>query len=125
MIFGDASGNIFQLGTQTSDSGQPIASVIELMFDLGNPLQSKEWRTLWGFFNPGCGAQIEVASSDTYIKENKHWQVTGPARDGVVEYRFKNGERGRFLYVKITESSRDPAYTLYGIGINADLVPYQ
>ncbi len=124
MVFGNASGQVFQLGTQTSDNGKPIESIIEMMFDYGNPLQQKDWRILWGFFNPGCGAQIEVATSDTYIKENKKWQTIGPAKEGVVYYRFQ-GNRSRFLYVKITESSRDPAYDLYGIGIEADLVPIQ
>ena len=71
--------------------------------------QKKEWRTLWGFFNPGCGAQIAVCVSDTFIKENKRWTVIGPAREGVLECRFKNGERSRFLYIKITDNSTEPA----------------
>lgn len=119
------AGTIFQLGTQTSDNGAPIESILELMFDFGNPLLQKDWRILWGFFNPGCGAQIEVATSDTYIKENKNWQTVGPAKEGVVYYRFRNGERGRFLFVKVTESSRDPAYICYGFGLEADLVSSQ
>lgn len=125
MIFGNATGQVFQLGTQTSDNGKPIESIIELMFDFGNPLAQKEWRILWGLFNPGCGATIEVATSDTFIKENKRWQVVGPAKEGVVYYRFRNGERGRFLYVKITENSRDSGYELYGIGLEASVVPTQ
>lgn len=125
-IFGNSTGQVFQLqGTATSDAGKPIESITELMFDYGNPLLQKEWRIIWGFFNPGCGAQVSVAVSDTYIKENKAWQVIGPAKEGVVYYRFKNGERARFLYVKITESSRDPAYECYGWGIDANLVPTQ
>jgi hypothetical protein len=125
MIFGNATGQVFQMGTYTSDNGKPIESVLELMFDYGNPLQQKEWKILLGFFNPGCGAQIEVATSETYIKENKKWSVIGPAKEGVVYHRFRNGERARFLYVKITESSRSPAYQCYGIGLQADLVPLQ
>lgn len=125
LIFGNASGQVFQMGTQTSDNGQPIESVIELMFDFGNPLLEKEWRILWGLFNPGCGAQVSVATSNTFIKENKKWQVIGPAREGVIYHRFQQGERGRFLYVKITDSSRDPAYQLYGVGLDATLVQSQ
>lgn len=124
LIFGNDSGQVFQLGTQTSDNGQPISSVLELMFDYGNPLQTKEWKVFWGIFNPGCGAQIQYAVSNTFIKENKTWQTMGPAREGVVYHRF-NGARGRFLYIKITESSRDPAYECYGVGIKADIVPSQ
>jgi hypothetical protein len=126
LIFGNASGQVMQYqGTATSDNGQPIESILELMFDFGNPLLQKEWRILWGFFNPGCGATIEVATSETYIKENKKWQTVGPAKEGVVYYRFRNGERARFLYVKITDNSRDPSYTCYGIGIDAVIVPAQ
>ncbi len=88
LIFGNSTGQVFQVGTQTSDNNKPIESVFELMFDYGNPLQQKDWRILWGFFNPGCGAQIEVATSDTYIKENKKWQVLKPAIEGVVYARF-------------------------------------
>lgn len=126
MIFGNSTGQCFQYqATATSDAGQPIESIIELVFDFGNPLLEKEWRIFWGFFNPGCGAQISVATSNTYIKENKKWKILGPAQEGVVYYRFKNGERARFLYVKIMESSRDQAYQCYGIGLDASLVPSQ
>lgn len=126
MIFGNASGQVFQMqGTATSDNGQPIESIFEMMFDYGNPMLQKEWRILWGFFNPGCGATIQVATSDTYIKENKRWRTIGPAKEGVVFYRFNQGERARFLYVKITDSSRDPAYEAYGIGLDASIVPSQ
>ncbi len=124
-MFGNSTGQVFQLGTQTHDSGKPIESILELMFDFGNPIQEKEWRLLWGFFNPGCGAQIEVATSNTYIKEDKKWSVIGPAKEGVVYHHFQKGQRGRFLYVKITDNSKDPAYELYGIGLEANLVPIQ
>lgn len=126
LIFGNSNGQAFQYqGTATSDAGKPIESVLELLFDFGQPHMEKDWRILWGFFNPGCGAQISVATSNTFIKEAKKWQVIGPAKDGVVYHRFPYGERGRFLYVKITESSRTPAYTLYGFALDADVVPTQ
>lgn len=124
LIFGDASGNIFQYqGTANSDAGQPIEAIIEMMFDFGDPLTQKDWRVLWGFFNPGASAQIAIAVSDTYTKEDKNWQILGDAQEGEVVYRIPSNTRGRFLYVKIMESSRTAPFTLYGIGLDATLVP--
>lgn len=124
LIFGNATGQTFQVqGTAMSDNGKPIEAIIEMMFDFGNPLLEKEWRVLWAFFNPGCSAQVSVATSDTFIKDNKRWQVIGDGREGAMVYRFRNGERSRFLYVKITENSTITPFNLYGIGLDADTIP--
>jgi hypothetical protein len=75
MIFGNQTGQVLQMqGTATSDAGKPIESIIELMFDYGNPLLQKDWRIFWGFFQSGCGAQISIATSDTYKRKTNYGQ---------------------------------------------------
>lgn len=128
MIFGDSTGQTYQYGgTFTSDNGQPIESVLEVMYNFNMPHVKKEWRTFYGFFNPGCEGQIMGAISDTFIKEEKEWFDMGDIVEGVVEYRFQGPlpTRGRFLYIKIIESSRNARFNYYGAAIDASPVPTQ
>ncbi len=132
MIFSNAQGNIFQYGNQqTSDNGQPIESIVEMVFHMNAPHLQKDWRNFWAFFNPGCQAQVLIAYSDTFLKEEKNWIVIGQGNTGIVYYRFPAsspglpGSRSRLLYVKIIESSRNSRFDLYGVAIDGDIVPIQ
>ncbi len=120
LIFGDRAGGVFQYqGTATSDRGNPIESILELMFDYGDPATQKDWKQLWGFFNPGCQAQVSIATSDTFIKGDKRWTSIGGAKQGVLFHTFPTGHRSRFLYVKIIENSTLPAWNCYGFALSA------
>lgn len=118
LIFGDSTGQVYTLGgTNTTDNGLPITSVIEFIFHDGMPELEKAFNYIWLFFNPGCEAHIQVAVGNTYTKGKKQWVNLGDATNGVVEYKF-SGQRGRILFVKISESSRNARFTYYGASIS-------
>ena len=73
-------------------------------------------------FNPGSQAKIQIALSDTFTKENLRWVDIGSSKDGVVEYRFPEGSRGRFMFYKIYEASRDSRFQFYGWEFDADKI---
>lgn len=128
-IFGNSSGQCFTYGgTALSDNGNAIESIMEFVFHANQPHLQKEWRQYWGFFNPGCQAQVLFATSDTFIKEEKQWTPIGDAKTGVVYFRFPasaNGvsTRSRFLYIKIVESSQNARFDYLGCTIEAESVP--
>lgn len=123
LIFGDSTGQVYKFGTTNlTDNAKPISAVMEYIFHFGDPHLDKEFRWFWGFFNPGCEAQIQIAIVDTFVKGKKKWTNLGDAVSGVVQYRFPTGSRGNLLYVKIIESSRTSRFTYYGCAIDFDLV---
>ena len=75
-------------------------------------------------FNPGCSAQVKVAISNTFTKGAKNWIDLGQAVDGVVDYHFPSGSRGRLLYWKITESSRNSRLNFYGMEFDAEVIEH-
>lgn len=123
-IFGDSSGQCYTLGgTATSDNGQPIESIMEFIYHDGAPELEKKFNYLWMFFNPGCGARVQVAVGNTYVKGKKNWIDIGDVTSGVKEFKFTNGERGRLLFIKITESSIDSRFSFYGCNVDYDPIP--
>ena len=122
-IFGNSSGQCFNYGgIALNDNGAPIESIMEFVYHCNAPHIQKEWRNFWGFFNPGCQAQIMYATGDTFIKEDKKWIPMGDAKSGIVYYKFQV-PRSRLLYIKIVESSRNARFNYYGCSIDVDLVP--
>lgn len=123
LLFGNSSGQVFQYGgTATTDNGQPISTVMEFTFNLNQPHIEKYWRWIVLFFNPGCEAQIQVATSDTFDRKKKDWKDIGQATSGLVKYRFETGSRSHMLWVRIKDNSRNARYTCYGMSISAVLV---
>ena len=122
LIFGDASGQCYRYaGTATSDNGLPIESVLQGFIHL-NTFEDKKWNWIVGMFNPGCQAKIAFALSDTFTLNSLQWQDVGDAFDGVVEYRFPSGSRGKFLFWKIYEYSSSTPYHFYGWEFDADII---
>jgi len=122
MQFGNSTGQVFTYcGTATTDNGVAIPTVIDMVFDFSSPFFEKEWRWFWGFFNPGCEAQIQIAHSNTFVKGTKKWIDLGDARSGVVQYHFPPGSRSRILYVRVKESSKNARSVFYGVSIGASL----
>lgn len=120
LIFGDATGQCYQFaGTATSDNGKPIVSVLEFVHHGGIPYLEKKWDWFTGFFNPGNEAKVQIAVSDTFTRDKLNWVEVGDCSDGVAEFRFPPGTRGRLLFIKIYESSSDSRFTFYGYDVQA------
>lgn len=124
--FGGAGGQAYQLsGTATSDAGNAISSTIEFVIHSDAPDRDKHWKNMKLFFNPGCNAKVQVALANSYLKgdSEKVWGEVLGCNNGVCEVFFKQGEnRGKFLYVKIYDSSKDSSYTYYGYTYDAEIV---
>ena len=106
MIFGDSGGQCYTFGgLSTSDNGATIPVVMEGILHMGT-LREKKWDYIRFLFNPGMMGQVQVAMTNSFTKGTKNWITLGPAKDGVVEYKFPSGSRSTFLNWKITEASR-------------------
>lgn len=114
LIFGNSTGQVFQFNDGNNDNSKPIESIMEFVYHFGVPNLIKEMRWFWGFFNPGCEAQIQIAIGDTYTKGQKNWIDLGDAKNGVVQYRFPTGSRGKLLFLRIKENSTNAPFTYYG-----------
>ena len=120
LLFGNSSGQVFKYGgTAIADNATTITAVMEMVFNFNAPWFDKDWRWFWGFFNPGCEAQVQVALADTFIKGTKKWIDLGDARSGVVQYRFPTGSRSKLLYLRIKESSKTARFVFYGACLGA------
>jgi len=120
LIFGDAGGQCYQYaGTAMSDNGAPIEVQLE-GFIHGGTFREKKWNWITGMFNPGCKAKIQIAISDTFTPRTLNWKDVGDAVDGVVDYRFPSGSRGKFLFWKIYESSTTTPFEFYGWEFDAE-----
>lgn len=122
-LIGASNGQCYHLnGTANTDNGTPIESQMIYMTHLGAPEIEKKWNTYWGFFNPGCEAKVQVAVSDSIRNYNLKWESLGDTKNGVVEYGFPSGSRGRFLFINITDNSVANPFTYYGHAIDAEPV---
>ena len=122
LIFGDATGQCYQLaGTATTDNGNTIEAII-MGFVHGGSFDEKKWNWFNAMFNPGCQAKVQIALSDTFTYGKLNWIDLGDAKNGVVEFRFPSGSRGRFLFWKIYEASRNTRFQFYGCEYDADII---
>jgi hypothetical protein len=109
-------------GTNTDDNGSTITSVMEGVIHM-DTLLDKKWNWFRALFNVGCEAQVQIAISNTFTKRTKNWVTLGQALDGVAEYRFPEGSRGKFLFWKINESSRNTRMNFFGFEYDATIQP--
>lgn len=124
LIFGASGGQCYTLGgTALTDDTSAISTRLEFVLDMDNPEREKEFRRMWGFFNPGCQASVQVATGDSYRRTALNWVEVGDVTSGVMQLTFPQGSRGRLLYVRISESSKTAPFVFYGFCIDADLVP--
>lgn len=116
MIFGDANGQCYQVDNTMTDAGSAIPMEMLFFFTGKMPHVDKQWRWWRGFFNPGCEAKVQVACSDVFDYQSLTWSDLGDCSSGFVEYHFDNPEnnRGRFLFVRIYESSTNSRTTFFG-----------
>lgn len=123
LLFGNSSGQVFKYGlAATSDNGVAVSATMELLFTANVPHLSKDWRWFWGFFNPGCEAQIQIAFSDTFIRGAKNWIDIGDASSGVVQFHFPAGARSKLLYLRIKDASKTARMIFYGANLAYKLV---
>lgn len=108
-------------GTNTTDNGAPIESVLEFVIHGGAPAKDKEWKYCTFIFNPGCQAKIQVAASNSFTKGKLNWVDLGAAIDGVVEYK-PGGLMSKLLFVKIYEASRNARFHFYGFDYEAEVI---
>jgi len=122
LIFGDANGQCYtQGGTNLTDNGTAIDCVMEGVLHFGQPESDKRFNYIWAFTNPGCQAKIQVAISDTFTKGKKNWVDMKQLSDGVMETKFSEG-RGKLLFWKVSEASKDSRFQFYGFTVSVDFI---
>lgn len=126
MIFGGAGGQVYQLsGTATSDNGNAISAKVEFLIHADVPDREKLFKQIKLYFNPGCNATCQVAVADSFIKgdANKQWMDVGGVNTGVAILNPTQGNnRGRFMHVRIQDSSTTNRFTFYGYDYEAEIV---
>lgn len=121
LLFGDKNGQVYKMSeTATSDAGQPIEAELIFMLHGGVPDISKKWNEINLFFNPGCEARVQVAPSYIFDLTRVRWQDLGDVTEGVIHYRFQQGTRSKFLFVKITDNSTVAPFTYYGMAVDVE-----
>ena len=108
-------------GTVTADNTATIECVMEGVLH-GNTLLDKKWNWFRASFNPGCQAKIQVAITNTFNTGSKNWIDLGDASSGIVEKKFPEGSRGKFLFWKIYEASRNARFHFFGFEFDADII---
>lgn len=121
LVFGAGSQVYTFGGTNTTDNGATIESVLEFVIHAGLPSKDKEWKYCEFLFNPGSQAKIQVAAANTFTKGKKKWVDLGSAIDGLVEYK-PSGLRSKLLFVKIYDASRNARWQFYGFSYDAKVV---
>lgn len=121
LIFGDTSGQCYQLDNSLTDNGQPITAEMVFVFTYGIPGFEKKWNWLRMFFNPGCEAKVQIAATNIYEYSRLQWRDVGDCSSGVVEYRFPDNPKSRLLFMRIYESSTNSRFSYYGHEIQAEV----
>ena len=75
--FGDASGQCYQFDDSFTDNGESIPTEMVFVYHFDSPQFQKAWRYWRGFFNPGCEANVQVATSDSYTYQTLKWKDLG------------------------------------------------
>lgn len=119
LIFGDTDGNTYKFDNTLKDVTVPIEATLEMVLHAGT-MYTKAWKMLRAIFNPGCGASIMVAFSDTYTSQSKNWITLGDARRGKVEYKLPDN-RSVFMFIKIIDVSTSNTFEFYGLEVDYDV----
>ncbi len=122
-IFGADDGQCFVFRNEfNNDSGAPIEGVVEFIVKAGT-LKDKNWYNVRVSCNPGCEAQVEVAVTNTLTERARKYVSLGQVVDGVLDARIpSNMARGRFMFVKVSDTTTSHSFILYGAEIDYDLV---
>lgn len=148
MIFGDSTGQCFQLDpTATTDNGNIITTELVFLFTYDSQATSynqssssstsgisydKKWNWIRLFFNPGCEVNIQAAFANTFTYQHLQWfdivdnspNPNQNAQDGICEFRFPSNpqtDRSKLMFLRIYEASPNSQWTYYGSQISADV----
>jgi len=117
LVFGAANGQCYQMGGN-SDNGHPIVSEIQGVLNMGVPDMDKKFSFIRVHFNPGCGARMQVAITDTFNSGSKKWIDLGDLQTGFKKMAFPSDSRGKLLFYKITDSNSQSAFKFYGMCVD-------
>ena len=121
LIFANGSQCYTYGGTVTDDNTATIETVMEGLLH-GNTLLDKKWNWFRASFYPGAEGHVQLAITDAFTRGKKNWITLGQSKNGVVEYRFPEGSRGKFLFWKITDASRNARMHFYGMEYDATVI---
>lgn len=122
-IFGGTGGQCYTYGgTAVSDNGQPIECAAEGVIHFNRPEQDKLFDRLWALGSPGCNAKIQIAISDSFNLNSLKWIDIGDLKMGIRKFVFPAGSRGKLLFWKLYEYSKDSRFNFYGFIISAEAI---
>lgn len=122
LIFGDNTGQVYKFGgTATTDAGQPIYAVGEVLFSGSDPANEKSWRKYRALFNPGSQAKIQIALSDTFRRDSLRLTDLGDTSQGNVDYRFPQSSNSKLLFIRVYENSKDSRFNWFGHAIEFEI----
>jgi len=120
-IFGASGGQCYTFGgTAISDNGSSIEAIAEGILHFGIPETDKYYRELWAFASPGCQATLQIAISDSFDRRSLKWQSIGGLQTGCAHYGFSPESRGKLLFWRISEMSKDSRFQFYGFSIDLE-----
>lgn len=121
LIFGDINGQCYKMDNTTTDNGSAIPCEMVYVYTGGAAEFEKEWHWFRAFFNPGCEAKVQIATSDVYTYQDLRWYDLGQLSNGFIEERFpEEANKGRLLFVRIYESSKNSRMNYYGCSLSFD-----
>ncbi len=122
LLFGDSVGQVYTFGgTATSDNGDPIEAICEMVVAGNQPDKFKEWREHNSFFNPGSRAKLQLGISDTFRRGGISLTEIGDTSDGAIHWRVPQGTRSKLAYLRVYENSTGPRFEWYGHAIDFDI----
>ena len=123
LVFGNANGQCYTYGgTELSDNGSSVEAIAEGVLTFGAPDVDKLFKDLKAFASPGCQAKVAVAIGDSFEKQKKKWIDIGDLSTGCKEFKFPDGSRGKLLFWKLYEMSKDHRFHFYGFAVNLDII---
>lgn len=122
-IFGDSTGQVYRVNpTVSTDDGEAIEAYLEGVSHLEHPERDKSIGFIHVFANPGCQAKVQVCMGDNLNESTRKWIDIGDLKPGYTRLEMpKDQNRGKFLFFRIYESSKDQAFTIYGIVVEFEL----
>lgn len=122
LLFGDSVGQVYTFGgTATSDNGDPIESICEMVITGGQADKFKHWQEYSAFFNPGSKAKLQLGISDTFRRDSLQLTEIGDTSEGAIHWRFPQGTRSKLAYLRVYENSTGPSFQWYGHAVDFDI----
>lgn len=122
-LLGCSNGQVYTLdSTNNTDNGNAIECTLQFYTHCGIPYLDKKYIFLDVFFNPGCQARVQYAITDMYNKDAKKWLDIGDVSRGHKQFEFPANSRGKFLFIKVVDKSKDKGFNFYGYSVTFDMI---